>query len=334
MTNAIQQSTTIAFLQEIIYKPFAEGGERINRAIEGVNLHHIQHPKMNLLDRGWSLLVGVCLMMPVINSILWICMKIFGNPEILSEPFTPDSPQAPELGLEEIVVEDPGIAPPQKAFNVEPPRGMPLSIREMKYRGRVSLKSEETENVKETNSNWKFETYPDTYYVTSDDETMHSETSFDLNWNQKTHFIKMGETSVRIQRIFNSLIVTGFHNGEQIDRKLELRNESYPWIQQPTTGFRPFVLSTDKTLRFYGVHPIEHVIRECFAEKEDDILEPYGKVTKVSFKFNDVSFGMFFNELRTRLGHCWFDPENGDLLKMKYRIGPWNWGESNIVKDP
>jgi hypothetical protein len=311
MATAIQ-SGTLTCLQEIFFKPFAEGAERVNRAIEGVNLHHILHSKMSLLERSWSLLVGLCLMIPLINSILWICMKTFGNPEALTEPFTPESPIIP-VWDPPLLVENPPVIPAQDIF-----KDRPNEVRKIIYQG--------TANDAVFENSYRFETYDDRYQVISHDGPIRSETTFDLNWNQQTHHIRMGETTdVLVKKEFDSLCITGTHEGNQVDKEFKLPNPSYPWIQQPSTGFRPFVLSKDHTLHFYGIHPQTHELHECIAKKETVQLDPYGEVVQVSFNLNGFLTKWF------TLGHGWFDPETGDLLKMEYRLGMFAWGEFHIV---
>ncbi|HEX2582620.1 MAG TPA: hypothetical protein VHL30_00700 [Chlamydiales bacterium] len=315
MTAAIQPSGTLSCLQEILFKPFAEGAERVNRAIEGVNLHHILHSKMSLLERSWSLLVGVCLMIPLINSILWICMKTFGNPEVLTEPLAPESPIIPVVDSPPMAPEAPPIIPAQDIF-----KDRPTEVRRIIYKG--------TANDIDFENSYRFETYEDRYQVVSHDGPIRSETTFDLNWNQQTHHIKMGEaTNVFVKKEFDSLRITGTHEGNPVDKELKLEKLSYPWIQQPSTGFRPFVLSKDHTLHFYGIHPQTHEIEECIARKSTEQLDPYGEVIKVSFTLNRFPVNW------VSLGDAYFDPETGDLLKMNYRLGLFAWGEFHIVND-
>jgi hypothetical protein len=71
----------------MIFVPYAEGAERVNRAIQGVNLHHIEYPDLDLSDRLWTAITGVLLMIPLINSVIWVAMQSLGSPEKLSEPF-------------------------------------------------------------------------------------------------------------------------------------------------------------------------------------------------------------------------------------------------------
>jgi hypothetical protein len=85
MTNAIQYTPTISCLESIVLEPYLEGAERLTRAINGVNLHHIHHPKIDCSARIRTFVVGMALMTPLINCVIWIFMKTIGDPEKLHE---------------------------------------------------------------------------------------------------------------------------------------------------------------------------------------------------------------------------------------------------------
>jgi hypothetical protein len=316
MTTAIQQPSTINFIQEIFFQPYAEGAERVSRAIEGVNLHHIEHPKLNCSTIIWNVFVGVLLMTPLINSIIWICMKTFGNPDRLSDPFSVSSqteePQVPDL-------ENPVSLP--IVGEVPTDRTEPLSANKVKYKDVLQDVHLDAE--------WKFETHEDIHHVTRTDRISRSEMSFDLDWNQKTLRMLSPTKDVRVERRGNILSVQGTIEGKPIDRDLKIPNYLYPWIQEPIRGFQSFVLSDKAKLQFYGIHPKELYICECIAEKEEVQLAPFGKVIKVTLKINEGWKGFVGMDF----GHCWFDRENGDLLKLQFRVGAFSWGESNLVRD-
>lgn len=322
MTVEIQEQRPTFFLQEVLLRPFAEGAERVNRAIAGIDFHDARHSEIGLLQRCWTLLVGISLMIPIVNVVIWICMKTFGNPEILSNPVSGELQPieaADWIPAEEIdLIEE--VAEPQ------PVRGAPLEPpRTVKY---TDLYNDET-----INSDWTFEKFEDTHVVKRVAENNHSEaeTTFDLNWNLKTFYIRLPNAKATLERRGNSLFIDGVVENNTIKKELKFPNKPYPWIQQPTTGFRPFILSRQTTLRFYGVHPTSYEICECIATKEQDQLANHGKVTKVVFHLNEGLLSLFGGT--SHLGTCWFDPKNGDLLKMEYRLGVFAWGTSELVKD-
>jgi hypothetical protein len=66
-------------------QPFVEGIERIRRTIHGKYLHQLQpnhHPIFGK-DRALYLLSGVVLLVPLVNTIIWIFMQTFGGAEPL-----------------------------------------------------------------------------------------------------------------------------------------------------------------------------------------------------------------------------------------------------------
>src|SRR5579872_5216093 len=82
-------------LYTFVVQPYLEGTERLNRAWQGVDFHSLMPAKFSLKERVVFLLSGICLVFfPLINSIIWLAWKTFGNPETLSDPYIP--PVIPE----------------------------------------------------------------------------------------------------------------------------------------------------------------------------------------------------------------------------------------------
>ena len=88
MISAISHSM-VKWNQEFILKPMNEGVARINRCFRGVNLHHIDYPKLDWSERIVDLITGCFLTIALINTIFWVIIRTFGNPEVLAHPLAP-----------------------------------------------------------------------------------------------------------------------------------------------------------------------------------------------------------------------------------------------------
>ena len=71
-------------LQAIDQKPRGEGYQRLKRAVLGVDIVQIERPRRALSERIIDLLVGLALILPIINAIIWICMQKVGGADTLS----------------------------------------------------------------------------------------------------------------------------------------------------------------------------------------------------------------------------------------------------------
>jgi hypothetical protein len=87
MTTATQPiSTSIgSWANRTFILPYAEGAARVNRAFLGIDLREIDSPKINLTNRCIDILTGLVLFIPILNSILMVFFRTFGNMEILTQ---------------------------------------------------------------------------------------------------------------------------------------------------------------------------------------------------------------------------------------------------------
>jgi hypothetical protein len=251
-------------------------------------------------------------------------MRTFGNPAMLSDPFTPSPLRFPPLDLSDD--DEPIIEGIEEEFAVTSPiYAAPLNSRSIKYRDESNDITYDFE--------WNFKTYKEMHVAKRTEEGNQSEmeASFDLDWNQKTLFTKrLPRWEITMIREGGALMVNGFLDGKRVDKVLKFPNKPYPWIQQPQIGFRHFILSKQNKTHFYGVHPESIEITECLAIKEQVHLAPYGTVIKVEFYLNEGMLTLFGP---LHVSTCWFNPKNCDLLKCEYRLGLFAWGKSNIIQD-
>ena len=71
-------------------QPFKEGAERINLAFNGVDALSLELRSLSLKERIIRLITGILLMIPLVNTIIWIAMQTFGQPDYLSDPYLPE----------------------------------------------------------------------------------------------------------------------------------------------------------------------------------------------------------------------------------------------------
>ncbi len=72
------------WLHEQILRPYLEAIERLIQAWNGVDFFSIYQPKLSFKSRLISLLIGIVLLIPFFNIIVWKGWNVFGHPEILS----------------------------------------------------------------------------------------------------------------------------------------------------------------------------------------------------------------------------------------------------------
>lgn len=78
------------WIHTYLLEPYLEGCERINRAWKGVDFHSVNLAPLSLKKRVVSFIIGICLLIPMVNLIIWIAWQTFGNPEKLSDPYSPE----------------------------------------------------------------------------------------------------------------------------------------------------------------------------------------------------------------------------------------------------
>ena len=71
-------------------QPFKEGAERINLAFNGVDALSLELRSLSLKERIIRLITGILLMIPLVNTIVWLAMQTFGQPDYLSDSYLPD----------------------------------------------------------------------------------------------------------------------------------------------------------------------------------------------------------------------------------------------------
>jgi hypothetical protein len=107
------------WVHEFVMQPYLEGAERLNRAWQGANIHSLNRTVLSLKERVISALIGIALMLPLINTIIWIAWQTFGKPERLSDPYSPEMEIAPPPFLPRLPLQPPTAQTAPKAGGIE-----------------------------------------------------------------------------------------------------------------------------------------------------------------------------------------------------------------------
>lgn len=269
----------------------------VNLAWLGVDLSYVGSLALSMKERVISWLIGTALLIPFVNTIVWLAWQTFGNPEELFDRYCPEAepspPPSPQVVIHRIAVPAVGPTPPLdenqqiKTFNYTNPHGsIHLSFEDHSDRTIVKQKFEGTSV--EARYNQKEEL---TQYHWQD---IGSEFSF---------FLK--DRAIQIQIVKTDQPLTS--------QTIEF-TEKLPWIQQPEIGLKNFVLSPISETTFYIVVPRKLVpwgtlLEKGIAKKTIEELPGFGS----SIKIEAQSVRMGYHLLKMVM---WFDPKTGQLIKL------------------
>jgi len=278
--------------------PYLQGAEMITRAWKGVDFHSLTRTPLSLKERVWSWLVGVSLMIPLVNIIIWIAWQAFGNPEQLYNPYCPIT--APAVHV---------VVPPLQI----PPPGPNQRMERFAYY--------ETSKNFQRRVEWELAHYLHLTVAQKHhcDKSSSTTSIYKPDWTLSEFHHQSGEETfdawlIDPKHIQVRLIKSG---KDPIDQTFEL-TEPLTWIQQPTIGFQPFILSNNREMSCYMVlpkHPINPfsssplLIKGTAKKIRKEEAAGHGKLLKVEV----VAAGWPYNLLKAEL---WFDPTTGLLRKF------------------
>lgn len=330
MTTAVVDSPNplALWFHEYIAQPYHEGIRRIERAVFCADLSYIDHPDLSLKDAVVSFLVGVALiLLPFINTIIWIAMRTFGGADVLAPPFSgstpPSLPQIP--------------APPKKeVFKISFPRleaipsskPKPLEIKRFRYKDFPKGKLKEFD--------WTHRIYPHKSILIereSSNQKIRSKAVFDPQGNQIFFKREEKEKTFRVEKKGDVLIAVKTTPDKEHPPKTFPLKKDLPWIQTLTFAFTPFVRSCaeehrlhqersekqpfKKEFRFYTIHPSKEELREVsLTFQESCHLEGHGQVLRFESAFCDGFVGSLQQLFKLQASH-WFYPD-GRMAKMKF----------------
>ncbi len=209
-------------LHALLVSPFEEGCARINLAFFSKNMHSLNPARFCWQERLVHLAAGALLMLPLINAIIWIAWKTFGNPEILCDPYCLEAlppPPAPTPAP---------LAPPHYAEQIAPTK---------------SFSYREIQASKEETVRWTVQSNPDgSHFVTGRSAQMLSTSRYDAAGNIQEFHVQ-GPLALHAYLRGNHIEING---------TLSVLTKQLPWIQEYPIALNPLVLTDQgKPLEFY-----------------------------------------------------------------------------------
>lgn len=288
-------------------EPYLQGCEMVTRAWKGIDFHSLTKAPLSLKERVISWIVGTLLLIPIINTIIWFAWKMLGNPTIYFDPYSPE-PEPLEVVSGRVA---------QPIAEVQIPNMRPDRVDRFEFIEKVTNQ--------ELRVKWQIEHYPTLTQIHHHSDVHAATSIYDLDNRVREFHLRNLSGSMDVLSIDATHIKAKIqeHGKEPIEKILTLE-EDLPWIQQPTIGFKEFILSDETELLFYGVLP-ENPARKVniFAEvgptlmkarikkiKEENV-PPFGKLLKAEIV---SEWGFPYNLLK---GEVWYDRETGALRKFK-----------------
>ena len=235
-----------------LLEPYLQGSELINMAWKGVD-RSLAPTHLSLSERVICWLQGVSLMVPFVNSVIWLAWQAFGKPEKLFDPFCPEAEPLPPPPPQVIVHQAAApVLPIRPAVPVAGVDGAGL-IRPTELFG-----FNEATDTLSLQTTWKIEHFPEMGIAQQYCDLFSSTSVYRPNLTLKEYHYEMGDERVHlIQNGGEGTPVQVRVNEvgkDPIERTFELE-ERIPLIQQRAVGLRPFVQSNDRELRFYAIIP-------------------------------------------------------------------------------
>ena len=277
------------WLHSFLVEPCLQGTELINQAWTGRHFNPLNQSRLSLTDRAICFIKGTVLLIPLVNTIIWLAWQTFGNPERLFDPYTPSS----------------------KTFiatlpEIEEPEGQPAETFRYNETGKNNTKLTTEWSVyrgdKETKAFQKCKEYH-SHSTYTPDGTLQSYHYQGRNEEVEAQLIDPRHIKVRCKK-----------EGNEVIKTLKLEKENIPWIQQPTLGFKNFILDKNrKTMTFYGLmveNPIPlfgdapPFLLEATATKGEETLPEFGRQIKVEVVAKRRLYSL-------SKGVLWFDPPDG-----------------------
>ncbi len=317
-------------LYTFVVQPYLEGSERLNRAWQGIDFHSLTHAKFSLKERAVFLLTGIVLVFfPLINSVIWLAWKTFGNPEILSDPYisavVPQPEEAP-TGVKEIPLvkccskaEEKGESPAMSKELSAPLLADAVRVRPIEDASDAS-KVEFFSFAEKSKSfcgktDWRIERLPGEsgeFHAAIESPREKTWSRYNKKGEIQEYYFKEESGELHASLSADRRLKVRAHRGNRIGERDYKLEKNYVWLQQATLGLKSFILDPNqKEVHFYSIRPdnidlVEVVVRK----KGEENLPGFGKAIRAELKM-DHYFYRFFRE-----GELWFDPETGKMLKL------------------
>lgn len=296
--------------KNLFVQPYAEGIERIKRCSQGIDYTLIDNPKLSLADRSISVITGLLLLVPVLNTILWLFIKL-ATPQptkVLSEPARPW-----DLAIEAAKRQSP---PPQVERVHSPAVVVNEYAMEEKRSGIPDYESTvRRENHPELNIVIKNSIVEKTQAIYSSEGNLTAFYVEDIPMGIMSQFTRAGQTVTR----------TGSIDNQILNETHDLEDPSFSWIQDPSYGFNSFTQEPEREKKFYAIHPLKNKMYKMRALKQGRVdLPGYGNVLKIVIRLNS---GLFKG---LDLATSYHDLNSGEQVQLNYGRSPGIKGEWKI----
>lgn len=233
--------------------PYLQGVELINLAWKGVDRSLAPNP-LSLSERVICWLQGIALMLPLVNTIIWLAWQAFGEPEPLFDRFCPEIEPLPPPPPQVIV--HAGLQPAAPV--------LPVAVAADLVKPTELFGFTETTDALVLQIQWKIEHFQDMIVAQQNCGRFSSTSLYRPNLTLREYHYQTFATDQRrankvdlLQRgdERSPLDLTITEEGSPPIQKTFELPENLPLIQQRTIGFRPFVQSNERVLDFYAVIP-------------------------------------------------------------------------------
>lgn len=301
------------WMHAFVVQPFAEGAERLDRAWLGINTFSVNPTHLTLEERVISLIAGMCLMLPLINTIIWIAWQTFGKPERLTTRFCSTTEPAPTRPIPSA---SSSYAAPVASSLDEAVKPSEYFVYEITHTSGVTSMTWQLDWLSEcTVERQCYGPFSSNSYFLPDGTLLHYDCTAPPN-----HILS-------VERTQPHLLQVRWEEGGEKTTKDCILEPVLPWLQPTRWGLKPFLLSAQQEFRFYIIMPVNPfrkyipwAIKPPFAmpviaKKVGSDVDGFGQLMKVELK---SAWGWPYSIPTITL---WFDPQT-NLRKFAISFGP------------
>jgi hypothetical protein len=303
------------WIHNYLLEPYLQGCELVNRAWIGVD-RCLEPNHLSFKERIVCWLQGASLLIPFINTIIWLAWQAIGNPEKLFDPFCPEI-DPPQQQIEPFVN---GAQPPALIVPIATPVGgdrvKPIEL--FGYTEKVGDSEFET--------TWKIEHFQDVIVVQQDASIFSSTSLYRPDQTLRQYSYVMGPKQCDIWQDDEDRKHVHLRFADQgietIERTFEIP-DNLPLIQQRAFGLRAFIQSSENDIYFYSLIPeipitkyIPFLAKPPFLMKThakkigEEEIPDHGKLLKIEVM---SAWGFPYNSVKSEM---WFEVATGKLIKF------------------
>lgn len=303
------------WVHNYIVEPYLKGCQLMNSAWHGEHRSLVSTP-LSLKERVICWLQGTCLLIPFINTIIWLAWQAFGTPEMTFDPYCPEIEPTPPPAIVDNDIQAPAPPPLVRPILIPEDQVKPTEL--FGYTEKVGNSNLEVD--------WKIEHFRDVIIAQQDCQLYSSTSLYRPDLSLSEYHYTMGPKKCDIwqndddrNHVHLKFVDEGI---APIERTFEIP-EPLPIIQQRAIGLRRFVQSNENELSFFalipeipGIRYIPFLAKPPFLMKthakkigEEDV-PGHGRLLKVEVM---SAWGFPYNTIKSEM---WFDVATGLLRKF------------------